>query len=232
MNDGAARGAIFDLDGTLADTAPDLVGALNDLMGALDLPPVDPAAARNTAGMGGRMLIHYGLEAAGRPADADAVEALLPRYLALYEARLDEDASRGETRLFDGAAETLDRLAQAGWRLGVCTNKPHAMALKVLAGLGLADRFDAVIGAGALPVRKPDPEHLLETIRRAGAALERSVLIGDTVTDRDAARAAGAPIVLVDFGYATVPIASLAPDAAIASLRDLPDVLERLAPAA
>ncbi len=217
------RAAIFDLDGTLADTAPDLVGAANDLMAELGAPPRPYAEARTTAGRGGRALIAAGLERAGRPADTAAVDRLFPRFLSLYAARIDR-----ETRVFDGVPEALDRLAAAGWRLGVCTNKPEALAISLLDKLDLARRFSAVLGADTLPVRKPDPRHLLETIDRVGGAPALSVLIGDTQTDRDAARNAETKVVLVTFGYATAPVASLKPDALIGSYAELDGALETL----
>lgn len=213
-----ARGAVFDLDGTLADTAPDLIGAANALLAERDLPPLDPRSARNFAGRGGKALISLGFEKAGAPLSPAAVDALFPRYLALYEARLTD-----ESRLFPGVEAALDALAAEGWRLGVCTNKPERLALAFLERTGLLSRFAAVLGADTLPVRKPDPRHLLETVERIGAAPERSALIGDSRTDRDAARNAEVKIVLVAFGYALEPIESLRPDARI-------DHFDRLTP--
>lgn len=218
------RAAIFDLDGTLADTAPDLVGAANDLLAERDLRPLDPVTARSTAGRGGRALISLGHERAGRPLDAAAVETLFPRFLALYEERIDR-----ESRLYPGVTEALDRLSGAGWRLGVCTNKPEALARLLLDRLGVLDRFGALLGADTLPVKKPNPRHLLETIARLDSAPERSVLVGDSQTDRDAARNAEVKIVLVRFGYALDPPASLKPDALIGHFDELDATLQSLA---
>ncbi len=187
---GTVRGAIFDLDGTLADTAADLLAAANAVLGPRGLPLLDLARDRAHAGRGGRSMVRRSLSLLPEPPDAAEVEALAdalyPDLLGFYEARLAE-----ETRLYDGVIPCLEALAQAGWRLGVCTNKPDRLALALLERLGVRDRFAAVLGAGSLPVIKPDPEHLRETVRRAGAVPERSVMLGDTSTDLLAARAAG-----------------------------------------
>lgn len=217
------RAAIFDLDGTLADTAPDLIGAANDLLAEADLPPMDPARARNVAGRGGKALIARGFENAGAPISPEKVDRLFPRYLDLYEARIDR-----ESRLFPGSVSALDRLAEDGWRLGVCTNKPERLARLLLDRLGVLDRFGALLGADTLPVKKPDPRHLLETIAAVGARPERAALIGDSQTDRDAARNADVPVVLVSFGYASSAPASLRPDALIDHFDGLDAALRRL----
>ncbi len=201
--------AVFDLDGTLADTAPDLVGALNEVGAAEGWPALDPFADRVTAGQGGRALLRLGMARAGLAEDAARVEALVPAFLEAYGARLSR-----ESRFFPGAEAALDALAAAGWRLAVCTNKPESLALALLEALGARGRFAAVLGADTLPVRKPDPIHFHETVRRAGGAPGRAVMIGDTVTDRETARRAGAPCILVRFGYADRPIEALAPEAA------------------
>ena len=218
------RAAIFDLDGTLADTAPDLIGAANDLLAERGLAALDPASARSTAGRGGKALISLGHEKAGAPLGAAEVDALFPRYLEIYESRIDQDS-----RLFPGVEAALQRLDDAGWRLGVCTNKSERLARLLLDRFGLLDRFEALLGADTLPVKKPDPRHLLETIERLGGAPERSVLIGDSQTDRDAARNAEVKIVLVSFGYALSPPAGLKPDAMIEHFDHLDPALQRLA---
>ncbi|MEL6980604.1 MAG: phosphoglycolate phosphatase [Pseudomonadota bacterium] len=217
------RAAVFDLDGTLADTAPDLIGAANALLDEAGLPRLDPAAARKTAGRGGKALIAQGFAAAGRPQTAEEIDALFPAYLARYEACMTD-----ESTLFPGVEAALDRLAAAGWRLGVCTNKPERLAHLFLERTGLAPRFQAMFGADTLPVRKPNPRHLLATVEALGAAPERSVLIGDTITDRDAARNAEMRVVLVSFGYALQPFDELAPDALIDHFDALPETLAAL----
>lgn len=221
------RGAIFDLDGTLADTAGDLLAAANDVLRPRGLPPLDPIADRAAAGRGGRTMIRRSLVLAGRDPD-DAAElaltdALYAPLLAAYETRIAD-----QTRLYDGVLPCLAALAATGWALGVCTNKPERLALILLRHLGVLDRFGAVLGADTLAVRKPDPEHLYETARRIGADPARSVMIGDTRTDLDTARAAGLPCVLVSFGFAAEPLAELAPDRIVDHFDDLAGVLAGL----
>lgn len=217
------RVAVFDLDGALADTAADLIGALNDLAAREDGMAPIPLEERVTAGRGGRALIRRGMEAAGATVDEARVDALFPLYLELYEARIDRDS-----RLFPGAEACLEALAADGWRLGVCTNKPERLARLLLEALGVAGRFQAILGADTLPVRKPDPLHLVETIARAGGARERAFLLGDTRTDRECARRAGTPCVLVAHGYADVPLSELAPEAVIERFDELPALAPRL----
>lgn len=223
------RGAIFDLDGTLADTAGDLLAAANVVLARHGLPLLDPVGDRAVAGRGGRAMIRRALALSPEPPPAAEVEAvadaLYPEFLGVYEARLDR-----ETRLFEGVVECLDALAAAGWRLGVCTNKPERLALTLLDRLGVLGRFGAVLGADSLPVRKPDPLHFAETARRAGARPERSVMLGDTRADLECARRAGVPCVLVAFGFAEEPLETLAPDAVAGHFGEILPLLERLAP--
>ncbi len=221
------RVAVFDLDGTLADTSADLIAAANAAMAEAGIPaPLDPRHDRATAFAGGRAMLRAGLARRGGTPDEAEIDRLYPRLLELYRRDL-----AVHTRLYDGAETALDRLAAAGWRLGVCTNKPEGLAALLLKALGIDGHFAAMLGADSLPFRKPDPRHVLETIARAGGAADRAVLIGDTLTDRDAARAAGIPCVLVGFGPDPGAVAALAPDAIVAHFDELPALLERLVPA-
>jgi phosphoglycolate phosphatase len=221
----AMRVAVFDLDGTLADTSGDLIAAANGALyeagvgGALD-----PLRDRAIAFAGGRAMLREGL-ARSRVGEPDLVDRLYPRLLELYGAAL-----AVHTRVYEGAEAALDRLATEGWRFGICTNKPERLALLLITELGLSRHFATLLGADTLPVRKPDPGHLLETITRAGGVPERSVLVGDTVTDRDTARAAGVPCVLVGFGPDGSAVSALAPEAVVEHYDQLPGVLERLIP--
>ena len=219
------RTAVFDLDGTLADTAADLIAAANAACALEGLPPLDPAAERAVAGHGGRAMIRRAMALAGRPEDAGLVERLVPPFLAAYEARIAE-----ETRLFPGAEAALDALAAAGWRLALCTNKPERLALLLLDALGARDRFGGIVGADTLPVRKPDPRPFSESVRRAGGHPGAAVMIGDTDTDRDTARNAGAPCVLMAYGYSGGAPERLAPYAVAPSLAALPAILDRALP--
>ncbi len=216
------RTAIFDLDGTLADTSADLIAAAN---GAFPAPLLDPVADRAVAFQGGRAMLRMGHVRSGTPdADIEAlIDAALPEFLSRYEAGIDTN-----TRLYDGVLQALDMLAVQGWLLGVCTNKPAGLAEILLTRLGIRDRFAAMLGADSLPVRKPDPRHLTETITRAGGTADRAVLVGDTETDALAARNAGVPCVLVGFGPEGAAVARLAPAAVLKHYDDLPAMLSRL----
>ena len=223
------RGAIFDLDGTLADTAGDLLAAANAALAPRGLPLLT-TADRAYAGRGGRSMLRRSLEIAGRPDDTPEALALMdelyPVLLEAYEERIAH-----ETTLFEGAEVAIETLVAAGWRIGICTNKPERLAMLLLEALGVRERFAAVLGADTLHVRKPDPEHFRETARRIGADPARSVMIGDTLTDLTTARRAGVPCVLTGFGFAAEPLDELAPDAVVAHFDELPTVLERLCPA-
>jgi phosphoglycolate phosphatase len=220
------RSAIFDLDGTLADTSGDLIAAANaTLRDAGIAAALEPGRDEAVAVTGGRPMLRLALARAGRKGDDDLVDALYPRLLAHYA-----EAIAVHTRLYDGAEAALALLAEGGWRLGVCTNKPQRLAERLLSELGIAGRFQAVLGADALPVRKPDPRHLTETVLRAGGASGRAVMIGDTVTDRDAAEAAGVPCILVAFGPQAAAVAGLRPTALLEDYADLPELLEALMP--
>lgn len=224
------RGAIFDLDGTLADTAGDLLAAANVALAPHGLPALDPVADRAVAGRGGRSMIRRSLEIAGRDPDCTTEQPLIDRmYPVLLESYA--KALAVQTQLFDGVEACLHALSGQGWRLGVCTNKPEHLAVPLLAQLGVGDRFGAILGADTLPVRKPDPEHFAETARRIGADPARSVMIGDTITDLKTARAAGVPCILTSFGFADAPLADLSPDAVVHHFSEIPGTLDRLCPA-
>jgi phosphoglycolate phosphatase len=225
----AMRTAVFDLDGTLADTSADLIAGANAALEAAGWGrTLDPKADASVAFRGGRAMLAAGLgrqDAANVDTGAE-IERLFPVLLEEYRRVIDV-----ETRLYDGVEEALDILDADGWSLAVCTNKPVALADLLLDRLGLAPRFRAVLGADSLDVRKPDPRHLLETISRAGGRREAAVLVGDTVTDRDAARAAQVPCILVSFGPDGTGVQALEPEALLAHYRDLGPLLDRLVPA-
>lgn len=218
------RSVIFDLDGTLADTSGDLIAAANACFrrrGAGDL--LDPVRDMETAFNGGRAMLRLGLSRLEQPWSEAEVDADYHYLLDYYGNNIDH-----HTKLYDGALAALDRLASAGMALGVCTNKPEALAEILLTRLGIRDRFGAMLGADSIAVRKPDPEHLLETIRRLGAGPEHSVLIGDTITDRDTAAAADVPCILVTFGPKSRDVAAMKPEALLDHFDDLTGVLDGL----
>ena len=218
------KSVIFDLDGTLADTSGDLIAAANHCfrdMGAGDM--LDPARDAATALRGGRAMLTLGLSRLGRDRD----EATLDRYYPLLLDAYRRDIDR-HTVLYPGAMEAVATLREAGYRVAVCTNKPEALAELLLTRLGVREAFGAMLGADTLPVRKPDPEHLFETARRAGGDPAQCLLVGDTDTDRKTARAAGVPCVLVTFGPAGGDMAALEPEALLEDFADLPRIVRDL----
>ncbi|MEM9551417.1 MAG: HAD-IA family hydrolase [Pseudomonadota bacterium] len=217
------RTVIFDLDGTLADTSGDLIASANFCFRAMGLGNVlDPLADAGIALRGGRMMLTRGLERVGR-FDADVVAEYYPVLLAAYGDAIDH-----HTVLYPGAMEAVDALKSAGYGVGICTNKPEALADQLLSSLGVRDAFASLVGADTLPVRKPDPEPLREAARRAGGDPDLCVLIGDSDTDRNTARSAGVPSVLVTFGPSGADMAALEPEALLEHFDALPDLVPQL----
>ena len=217
------RIVVFDLDGTLVDTAPDLINALNFVLDREGLPPLPLAAARNMIGAGARKLIERGLEVEGRSAGVDELNRLTRDFIDYYAEHIAD-----ESRPFDGLEAALDDLEDRGYRFAVCTNKLEWLSKLLLDRLGMAPRFAAICGADTFGVAKPDPAILHQTIARAGGLSPASVMVGDSGTDIGAARRAGIPVVGVSFGYTDVPIVELKPDRLIGHMRDLPDAVESL----
>lgn len=201
---------VFDLDGTLAETAGDLMAALNAVLAQDDLPPLDVSQARLLLGAGGRALIERGYAAAGRSLEKDRLETLFAAFLAHYNAHICEHSF-----LFPGVVAALDSLEAQGWRFAVCTNKMEASSVALLEALGLTKRFVANCGQDTFAVHKPDPGALLGTIARAGGDPARSIMVGDSITDIATAKAAGIPVIAVDFGYTDTPVTALGPDRVI-----------------
>ncbi len=219
--------AVFDLDGTLAETAGDLVGTLNAVMAGEGLPALPFERAKDMIGAGARALIQRGFEAAGRDLPAAKMDDLFDRFLVHYEANI-----LVRSHLFDGVPEALQALDREGFLLAVCTNKIEAHAVKLLDLLGQRGRFAFISGRDTFPFFKPDPRHLTETIRLAGGDPARAVMVGDSRTDIDTARAADVPVVAVTFGYTDVPVEQLGPDRVIGHFRDLPAAVRGLLRAA
>jgi phosphoglycolate phosphatase len=211
---------VFDLDGTLVDTAPDLVATLNTILAREGLPPVDYEAARNMIGGGARVMLERGLAAAGRTPPVAAIEVLTRDFIDHYAAHI-ADASRP----FPGAEAALDTLAERGFRLAVCTNKLEWLSVRLLDALGLSKRFAAICGADTFGVSKPDPAILLRTVASAGAAGNAAVMVGDSLADIATARAAKVPVIAVDFGYTDTPVAALGPDRIVSRFADIPDAV-------
>ncbi|WP_050523705.1 HAD-IA family hydrolase [Pseudorhodobacter wandonensis] len=218
------RTVVFDLDGTLADTSADLIAAANACFEGMGKGrPLDPVADALTAFAGGRAMLRLGFGRLGMPWNEAQVDAQYPVLLRAYS-----DAIAVHTVLYPGAMDAVRALRKAGFATAICTNKPEALAIALCDRLGISDLFGALVGADTLPVRKPDPEHYFETVRRVGGQVGQSLLIGDTITDRDTARAAKVPVVLVGFGPEGAGVARLQPDALLDHYDDLPDLIEQV----
>ncbi|HVV62249.1 MAG TPA: HAD family hydrolase [Pseudolabrys sp.] len=214
---------VFDLDGTLVDTAPDLIDTLNVVFAREGLPPVPFDTGRNLIGGGIKAMIVRGLEAERRAAGPAEIERMFADFVAHYS---DHIADR--SRAFAGLEPALDLLARRQFRLAVCTNKLERLSLKLLGALNLAERFAAICGHDTFGVQKPEPAILLRTIAAAGGDPRRSIMIGDSLTDIRTARAAQIPIVAVDFGYSEPPVAEFGPDRTISAYEQLPGAIAEL----
>ena len=219
--------AVFDLDGTLAETAGDLIGTLNVLMRREGLAELPLSEARGMIGAGARALIRCGFEAEGRPLSQADHDRLFDAFIAHYGEHLADTS-----HLYPGVVEALDALEAAGFRLAVCTNKFEGQSVELLRLLGIGGRFAAICGRDTFPRSKPDPRHLTGTIERAGGDPARAVMVGDSRTDIDTAKAAGIPVVAVTFGYTDVPVDRLGPDRIIAHFSELPAAVAALVPPA
>ena len=215
--------AVFDLDGTLAETAPDLIATLNLILEREGLAAVPLARARDLIGHGARALIQRGFELHGRDLAPARLEALFDEFLDLYLDRVAD-----ESHLFPGVEAALDELTAGGFALAVCTNKPELHSRKLLEALGIAGRFGAICGRDTFAMFKPDPRHLTLTIEAAGGDPGRAVLIGDSQTDVDTARAAGVPSLVVPFGYTQVPARELGGDAFAETFAEVPAAIRSL----
>jgi phosphoglycolate phosphatase len=217
---------VFDLDGTLIDTAPDLIDTLNLILTQEGLPAMPFAKARNLIGGGAKALLERAIAAEGRACPPAEIDRIYAAYIAHYAAHIAD-----RSRPFPHLEGTLDRLTAAGHRLAVCTNKLEWLSVKLLQALGLSRYFAVICGQDTFGVQKPNPEVFRQTVRGAGGEPEQAVMVGDSRTDIDTARAAGVPVVAVDFGYSDVPIAALRPDRLISSFADLPAAIGDLMPA-
>ena len=220
----AALTVVFDLDGTLVDTAPDLIETLNVVFTRDGLPPVEYAAARDMIGGGARRMIESGLKLKGRRLADSVVDRMFAEVIAHYAAHIAD-----RSRPFPGLDAALGRLAERGCRFAVCNNKLEGLSRLLLEELGLTPRFAAICGQDTFGIQKPDPEILRRTIQAAGGAPRRAVMVGDSGTDIATARAAGVPIVAVDFGYSETPIGNLRPDRLISHFNQLVDAVFALA---
>jgi len=215
----------FDLDGTLAHTAPDVVRAIDAVLRSEGLAPIAQAAALDFINLaaGAHKLIENAFRAAGRALDDAAADAMVRRYRDVYF----DDVSR-DSRLYEGCRAALEGLHARGHTLVVCTNKPERHARRLLDALSIAPMFRAIAGIDTFAYCKPDARHLTMTIEAAGGDARHAVMIGDSHVDVSAARNAGIPIVCVSFGYTSVPVAQLRPDRIIDRYDELVDAVDLL----
>ena len=219
---------VYDLDGTLVDTAPDLLDSLNHALNLAGLETAEPTELRKFVGMGGRVMIERAFAAQDKTLEQAQLDRLLAAFLDHYGG-----AIPGKSKPYAGVLSALDRFERAGYIAAVCTNKYENLATSLIGSLGLAPRFAAVCGQDTFPFRKPDPRHLTETIARAGGSPARAVMIGDSRTDIDTAKAAGIPVVAVDFGYTDRHVREFEPSVVISHFDELTlEVVEGLLEAA
>ncbi len=219
---------VFDLDGTMAETAGDLIATLNVILAREGLGPVPLADGRKMVGAGARALIKAGFERGGRTIADGPLEALFHDFIAHYEANI-----ANESHLFDGVERALDLFASQGWLTAVCTNKIEIPSRNLLRALGVDQRFAAICGQdtfrdGSVMICKPDPRALLMTIDKAGGDPKAAIMVGDSRTDIDTAKAAGIPVVAVDFGYTDLHVSEFAPDVVISHFDQLATAVAQL----
>jgi phosphoglycolate phosphatase len=213
------RAVIFDLDGTLVDSAPDLMHAVNHILALMKRRPVTMQEVRAFVGHGARNLILRSVSATGDPIGGKDVDFYHAEFLRYYEGHIAADSAP-----FPGAVDLLNRLAATGIRLGVCTNKLEGLSHALLKALGLSHYFGAVVGPDTINISKPDAAAYLETVKRLGA--RRSLMVGDSETDVLTARAAGVPIIAVTFGYTPVPVSTFNPDFLVSHFDEVWPIVE------
>jgi phosphoglycolate phosphatase len=218
---------VFDLDGTLIDTAPDLLDSLNHSLEAGGLARAEAAALKGFIGYGGKVMIEKAYAAQQKALATEEHDRLYALFVEHYNG-----AMPGRSLPYPGVIEALDRFEAAGYIMAVCTNKFEAMAVRLLTALGMAHRFVTITGQDTFAFRKPDPRHLLETIAKAGGDPANAVMVGDSRTDIDTAKAAGVPVVAVDFGYTERHVREFEPSVIISHFEELTlDLARRLVPA-
>ena len=215
---------VFDLDGTLVDTAPDLIASLNHCLAGAGMEPAERETMGFHVGLGSRALIERAYALRSRVLPPDELDRLSRIFLEHYTEKIP-----GGSKPYPGVLQAIERHRAAGFRFAICTNKPEALALKLTEALGMKPLFSAICGADTFPFRKPDPRHLTQTILRAGGTPEATVMVGDSRTDIDTAKAAGIPVVAVDFGYTDRHVREFEPSAVISHYEELtPDLTGRL----
>lgn len=221
-----ARLCVFDLDGTLADTAPDLVEALNHVLASEGLPMVDFDTARAFVGHGARVLIERAHAANDIELSEEQTTELTEQFVGYYAQNIADSSV-----LFPHVLDAMERMEEDGWRFAICTNKMEHLARQLLDALDMTERFDAICGGDTFAERKPNGQHILKTIAAAGGDAKRAIMVGDSGPDIFAAKDAGVPVIAVPFGYSHEPVDTLDPDVIIESFADLPDKADELVPA-
>ncbi|MBD8892822.1 phosphoglycolate phosphatase [Roseibium litorale] len=214
---------VFDLDGTLVSSMDDLTATLNAVLTRAGYRAIAPESVRTMVGHGAKVLLQRGLNANGVTWTEESLAPLYDDFLDYYEANI-----AVHTRPFPGVIDALETFRSEGWKLAVCTNKVERLTLPLMDALDLTRHFDAIVGGDTFARPKPDAAPVLGAIARAGGSAGGSIMVGDSVTDIDAARAAGIPVVAVDFGYTPVPVTELGPDIVISHFEELPGAVSRL----
>jgi phosphoglycolate phosphatase len=214
------RAVIFDLDGTLVDTAPDLMGATNHVLSLLKRRPISMDEVRSFVGHGAKALIARGTAATGDALDAKSLDYYHAEFLRYYEKNIAVHSA-----IFPGVISLLNRCRTEGFQMGVCTNKIEGLSVRLLNALDLAKYFGAVVGPDTISIAKPDPAPYFETLKRLDVEAPRSIMIGDSETDILTARAAKVPIIAVTFGYTPKPVADYAPDYLVSHFDEIWDIL-------
>ena len=214
---------VFDLDGTLADTAIDLLATLNRIVKPYGLPPASRDDFGTLIGQGARAMISSAFESNGSNLSEEVLDDLFDQFLKDYS-----DNIAVETKLFDGVSNAMDELEDKGYKFAICTNKTEALAIQLLEELNVARRFSAITGGNTFAFKKPDGRHVSETVLQASGDVSRSIMVGDSFADIEAARNAGIPSIAVTFGYSSVPVAKLEPDFIINHFNEIVDKVEEI----
>ena len=212
---------LFDLDGTLIDSAPDLVGTLNIILKRHGRTTLTISAVKKLVGNGARALLERGFKESGAP--AENLDALTVEFIETYVPNC-----AVLSRPFSGVIETLDTFANSGYRMAVCTNKPQAPSETILIELGLMQYFEVVVGGDFFPMRKPDPQHLLGALQLMDAPENPAIMVGDSYNDVASARNAGMPVIVVTYGYTTTPAHELGGDILVDHFSDIVTAVARL----
>jgi phosphoglycolate phosphatase len=217
---------VFDLDGTLIDTAPDLIDTLNAVFAREGLPSVPYKIARNLIGGGARMMIARRIEAERGAVAPARIEQMFDDFIAHYSEHIAD-----RSRPFPALTDALNTLEADGYRFAVCTNKLERLSVLLLEKLNLTHRFAAICGQDTFGIQKPDPEMLRRTVAAAGGSLTHAIMVGDSATDIRTARAAGVPVIAVDFGYSERPVIEFGPDLIISHFAQLRAAIAAILPA-